>query len=303
MNRLSTILAAAAVLTLLTACSAEYNVSLKSPPAAATPYGANKAASGTFVHDGVALYYEVYGEGEPLLMLHGNGASIGSLAAQIEFFKKSRKVIALDSRDQGRSGDSTGPITYEKMADDAAALLDHLKAGPADVIGWSDGGIEALLLGVRHPGKVKKLVAMAANLNPSTQAIYPETAKMVEDLLAAIPADARATPEGRRGLKVTSAMLAEPHIDPALLGKVQAPTLIVSGDHDLIQLKHTVQIYESLPNANLAVLPNNTHMVPFDDPALFNATVQRFLQTPFKKKDRIGDTITSYEKLLAGLPK
>jgi pimeloyl-ACP methyl ester carboxylesterase len=301
MNRLPTILAAAAALTLLSACSAEYNVSLKSPPAAAIPYGANKAASGTFVHDGVTLYYEVYGEGEPLLLLHGNGASIGSMAAQIEFFKDKRKVIALDSRDQGKSGDSAAPLTYERMADDAAALLDHLKAGPADVIGWSDGGIEALLLGARHPGKVRKLVAMAANLSPD--AVYPETDKLVKDLLAGIPEDAKKTPEGRRNLKVTTIMLTEPHIDPALLGKISAPTLVLSGDHDLIRLEHTVQIYNSLPNANLAVFPNSTHMVPYDEPQMFNTTVQRFLDTPFKNKDRIPDTMASYEKLLAGLPK
>jgi hypothetical protein len=82
-------------------------------------YGANKAAGGTFVHDGVSLYYEIYGQGEPLLLVHGNSASIGSLAAQIEYFKAHYKVIAMDSRDQGRSSDSEGPITYEKMTDDS----------------------------------------------------------------------------------------------------------------------------------------------------------------------------------------
>ena len=109
------------------------------------PYGTNKAASETFVHDGVTLYYEVYGAGPPLLRVHGNGGSIGWLAAQIEFFKKTHRVIVMDSRDQGRSGDSAVPLTYEKMTDDLVALLDHLQAGPVDIVGWSDGGIEALL--------------------------------------------------------------------------------------------------------------------------------------------------------------
>ena len=89
-------------------------------------YGANAAASGTFTHDGVTFYYETYGNGEPLLLVHGNGQSIGSMAAQIEFFKTHRKVVAMDSRDHGRSSDSAGPITYEKMTDDLAALIDHL---------------------------------------------------------------------------------------------------------------------------------------------------------------------------------
>jgi pimeloyl-ACP methyl ester carboxylesterase len=262
--------------------------------AAAVPYGANNAAGGTFDHDGVTLYYETYGQGEPLLLVHGNGGSIGTLGAQIEHFKASRKVIAMDSRDQGRSGDSQAPITYEKMADDLAALIDHLETGPVDVVGWSDGGIEALLLGARHPTKVRKLVAMAANLNPSAEALYPETQKLASDMTA--------TATGR-ALRVGRLMLSEPHIDPASLAKVTAPTLVLSGDLDLIRLEHTVRIYNALPNANLAVFPNSTHMVPFDDPQLFNATVQRFLETPFRKKDRIGDTMASFEKLFGGLAK
>jgi pimeloyl-ACP methyl ester carboxylesterase len=123
------------------------------PPVRYIKYGANPAAGHTFTHDGVSLYYEVYGKGEPLLLVHGNGASIGTLGAQIAHFRKRYKVIAMDSRNQGRSGDSSGKLTYEKMTDDLAALLDHLKVGPVNVLGWSDGGIEALLLGIRHPAK------------------------------------------------------------------------------------------------------------------------------------------------------
>lgn len=104
-------------------------------------------------------------------------------------------------------------------------------------------------------------------------------------------------------MKVTTMLLTEPHINPALLKNVTAPTLILSGDHDLIRLEHTVAIYETLPNAELAVFPNSTHLVPFDDPQTFNATVDRFLKTPFKKKDRISDTMSSFERLVTGLSK
>jgi len=259
----------------------------------AVRYGANPAAGHTFTHDGVRFYYELYGSGEPLLVVHGNGGSIADLGAQIAHFRKRYQVIAMDSRDQGRSGDSPGKITYERMTDDLAALLDHLKAGPVNVLGWSDGGIEALLLGIRHPTKVKKIVAMAANLNPSEDALSPDLLALIKSMVDAAPAPDRDTPQGRRGLKVTRMMLDAPRIDVKALEAITAPTLVLAGDHDVIRDEHTVEIYHHIPNSQLAIFPNATHAVPFDDPALFNATVERFLRTPFVKKDRINDLLKS----------
>lgn len=264
------------------------------PPSRIVRYGHNAAAGSSFAHDGVRLYYEVYGVGEPLLMVHGNGGSIGDLAAQIEQFRTRYKVIVMDSRDHGRSGDSADAITYEKMTDDLAALLDHLKVGPVDVLGWSDGGIEGLLLGIRHPEKVKKIAAMAANLNPTEEALPPEVIALVNEMLNGMPGD---TPERRRERKVTAMMLSEPHIDAKALQAITAPTLILAGDHDLIRLEHIVDIYNHVPNGQLAILPNATHMVLFDDPATFNAVVDRFFRTPFVKKDRIQDTMKSLERM------
>ncbi len=272
-------------------------------PAPAIPYGANAAASGTFVHDGVTFYYETYGEGEPLLMVHGNGGSIGSVGKQIDYFKTKYKVIAMDSREQGKSGGSDKRLTYEVMTDDLAALVDHLKTGPVDVLGWSDGGIEALLLGIRHPDKVKKLVAMAANLNPSSEAIYPETDGMVKQVAGTLTPEALATPEGKKQAKMVDLMTNQPNIAPKALAAITAPTLVLSGDHDLIRLEHTVTIFNALPNAELAVFPNSTHAVPIDDPEAFNALVERFLATPFKKKDRVADMTASFEKMGSEQPK
>jgi pimeloyl-ACP methyl ester carboxylesterase len=266
-------------------------------PAPAVKYGDNAAAGRTFEHDGLRLYFEVYGTGEPLLLVHGNGGSIADMREQIAHFRRRYQVIAMDSRDQGKSADSPGKITYEQMTDDLAALIDHLKLGPVNVVGWSDGGIEGLLLGIRHPQKIKKIVAMAANLNPGDQAIHPEALALVKSMVLAIPAEVRQTPQGRRGLKVTDMMLEEPHIELKALAGITAPTLVIAGDHDMIRDEHTVAIYQQIPNSQLAILPNATHMVPYDDPATFNAIVERFLRTPFVKKDRIGDTMKSFEKL------
>jgi alpha-beta hydrolase superfamily lysophospholipase len=116
-------------------------------------YGDNAAAGQTFVHDGVTLYYEVYGAGDPLLLVHGNGGSIADLGAQIDYFRTRYKVIAMDSREQGKSGDSPDALTYEKMTDDLAALLDHLKTGPVNVLGWSDGASRPYCSGSGTRGK------------------------------------------------------------------------------------------------------------------------------------------------------
>ena len=185
------------------------------------------------------------------------------------------------------------------MTDDLAALLDHLKVGPANVLGWSDGGIEALLLGIRHPAKVKKLVAMAANLDPTPDAFSPEVLALIKTMMAEVPEAERNSPAGKRMLKVTGMMLVEPNIDVKALETITAPTLVLAADHDVIRDEHTIDIYHHLPNSQLAIFPNATHLIPFDDPATFNATVERFLRAPFVKRERIKDTMASLEKLRA----
>jgi pimeloyl-ACP methyl ester carboxylesterase len=267
----------------------------------AVRYGSNPAVGRTFTHDGVTLYYEVYGAGEPLLLVHGNGASIASFKAQIDHFRRRFRVISMDSRDQGKSGDSPDAITYEKMTDDLAALLDHLKTGPVNVLGWSDGGIEALLLGIRHPEQVKKIAAMAANLNPDEDALYPEILALIRSSIDSMPAAYRETPPGRRELKVTQMALMEPHIDPRALEAITAPTLVLASDHDVVRDEHTLEIYHHIPNSQLCIFPNATHLVPYDDPARFNAAVERFFRTPFVRKDRVVDLLTSYGRFKASM--
>jgi len=267
-------------------------------------YGSNPAAGKTFTHDGVKLYYETYGAGEPLLIIHGNGGSIFDVGAQIDHFRKRYRVIAMDSRDHGKSADTSDEVTYEKMAGDLAALLDHLKAGPAYVLGWSDGGIEALILGMRYPGKVKKIAAMAANLNPSDKALHPEAVKFIQEAVAGMKAaGAPATQQGKRELKLMQMMLDHPNIDASALRSIQAPTLVLAGDHDVIADAHTLEIFHNIPNSYLCIFPNASHMIPFDDPARFNGAVERFFREPYVKRDRIKDFLSSIEKMKAAAAK
>src|SRR5579871_4653884 len=138
-------------------------------------YGNNPAAGKYYHIRGINMYCEIYGEGKPLLLIHGNGGSISAFRNNIPYFAKKYKVIALDSRSQGKTIDTNDSFSFEMMADDEAALLDALHIDSAYVIGWSDGGINALLLSMRHPKKVIKLASTGANLWPDTTALVMST--------------------------------------------------------------------------------------------------------------------------------
>src|ERR1700760_3068023 len=114
------------------------------------PYGNNPSAGKYYSVRGIKMYTEVYGHGKPLLLIHGNGSSIHAFASNIPYLSKKYKVIAVDSRAHGKTIDEQDSLSFEMMADDFAALLDIMHIGPVYVIGWSDGGINALLLAMRH---------------------------------------------------------------------------------------------------------------------------------------------------------
>ena len=125
------------------------------------PYDHNPAAGKFYDINGFKMYTEVYGSGPPLLMIHGNNGDMSAFAKNVPYFATHYQVILADSRSQGRSLDPGHPLTFEMMADDYAALLDAMHIPSAYIIGWSDGGINALLLAIRHPEKVKRLASAA----------------------------------------------------------------------------------------------------------------------------------------------
>lgn len=252
-----------------------------------TKLGTN-AAAGHFVKiRGFNMYYEVYGKGEPLLIIHGNGGSMAHFAGQVPFFAKKYQVILADSRSQGQSVDDSDSLSFEMMADDLNALLDHLKLDSCYVIGWSDGGINALLLAMRHPKKVKKLASTGANLWPDTTAIFPWLHNMVKhahDSIARLPK----TPQQNNQRKLLRILAYEPHIKTADLKKIQCPALIIAGDHDVIKTGHTVLIAESIPKSYLWILPNSGHSTPIIYRDDFNRVIMDFFSKPFKKIEGTG---------------
>lgn len=235
-------------------------------------YGQNPAAGGKVSLHGTAIYYEVYGSGRPLLLLHGNGGSIASRAAQIGEYAKKFKVIAVDSRCHGNSGCPPGDLTYEQMAADVNALLVHLKLDSCYIWGHSDGGIVALIMGFTYSDKVKKMVVTGANIQPDSSALFPELVQLVG--MYPMITDTMM----RKQLKL---LAEQPHIPFSALGQIKAPVLVMAGDRDAVRETHTLRIFQSIPNAQLCILPGTTHYVSDEKPALFNTLLLDFFEKPF----------------------
>lgn len=245
-------------------------------------YGNNAAAGKYYDIRGMKMYCEVYGEGQPLLIIHGNGGSIKDFSNNIPYFSKKYKVIIADSRAQGKSADAKDSLSYEMMADDYAALLTELKVDSANVIGWSDGGINGLLLAMRHPEKVKKLAVTGANLQPDTTAVPQEIWDLFKPDFDKIKAKANKSADDKKQWKLLRLLTEQPHILTSDLGKIACPTLVIGGDHDVIREEHTMLIYHSIPKAYLWILPNSGHSTPIFYSEIFNATVNDFFTKPYR---------------------
>lgn len=248
-----------------------------------TSYGKDDKAGKYCDIRGFKMYYETYGSGEPLLLIHGNGGSINNFVKQIPYFSKNYKVIIADSRAQGKSIDTKDSLSYEMMADDYAALLDKIGIAATNVIGWSDGGINGLLLAIRHPEKVKKLMVTGANLEPDTTAVETDIKQWADAIYTEIKNKKDKTEQDKHDYKLFTLLVNQPHILVADLKKIKSPTLVVGGDHDILRPGHTLKIFQNIENAYLWILPNSGHstLVVYADE--FNKKADEFFKAPYRK--------------------
>jgi pimeloyl-ACP methyl ester carboxylesterase len=244
-------------------------------------YGNNPQAGKYYRIRGISMYVEVYGAGRPLLLLHGNGGSINAFAGNIPYFAKKYRVIAVDSRSQGKTRDAGDSLSFEMMADDFAALLDTMHIDSAYVIGWSDGGIDALLLAMRHPEKVIRLVSTGANLVPDSTAFIPSLWESEKKEFAASKDKKFITAAEKNNWKMFMLDWLQPNIPMTALRQVKCPALIVCGDHDLITIEHTTAIYKNIPRAYLWVVPNSGHATLKEHRDEFDEQVDLFFIKPF----------------------
>ncbi|MBC7721113.1 MAG: alpha/beta hydrolase [Pedobacter sp.] len=236
-------------------------------------YGQNKAAGRYAEVNGIKLYYEIYGQGHPLIVLHGNGGSIESASNFYPELMKTYKVIAVDSRAQGMSGDTKDPLTYDIMASDVAKLLDQLNIDSAYVWGQSDGAILGLILAMDHPKKVSKVLAFGSNIQPDTLALFAADVKACEKICK--------ESKNAKEAKLNCLMTYYPNIPYSKLKTIKIPVLVMAGDRDMIRPEHTLKIFQNIPNSQLFIVPGATHGACWEKPELFLQTLHNFFDKPF----------------------
>lgn len=261
--------------------------------------------------NGLEMYYEIHGTGEPLVVLHGAYMTIDAMGEVVPSFAETRQVIAVELQGHGRTADIDRPLSYEQMADDVAALLRHLGTEGADVFGYSMGGGVALQVAIRHPEVVRKLVV--ASVSYTSDGMHPELLEMIPTI----------TPEAFAGSPIEGEYLRlapNPEDFPTLVAKLKrldmehfawpqedirgitAPTLIIVGDSDAVRLEHAVEMFRllgggamgdlaGLPKSQLAVLPGTAHFIPPGSGVLDRADwmlpmIQGFLDAPMAAGQR-----------------
>ncbi len=251
--------------------------------------------------NGLKLYYEIHGTGEPLILLHGGLGATEMFSPILPSLSNNRQVIAVDLQAHGRTADIDRPLTFDAMADDIAALMKHLGIAKADVMGYSLGAGLALRTAIRHPEAVRKLVVVSTAFR--RDGWYPEIVAGMSQMGAAAAEPMKQTPMYQLYARIAP----RPADWPVLLTKIgellrqdydwskevaaiKAPTLLVFGDADAVRTAHAVQFFELLgggkkdggwdgsgiSNARLAILPGLTHYTVFSSPALAS-TVTPFL--------------------------
>ena len=231
----------------------------------------------------IRMYYAIYGEGDPVLLIHGGLGNADDFGFQVPALAESHKVIVADARGRGRSTRSDQPYSYALMADDYIALLDHLGVDKVALVGWSDGAVIGLDLAIRHPERLSRLFAYGANYTPEGIKASAADDPMFKAGTARAAADyARLSPtpaEFDALLAQLSNMWAtQPNYTQDQLRGITVPTVIFIGDHDeAVELAHAAEMAKLIPGAKLVIMKEASHFAMWQKPDEFNATVLNFL--------------------------
>jgi len=255
--------------------------------------------SGYAFVNGLKMYYEIYGAGTPLVLIHGGGSTIQTTFGRIlRIFAKTHKVIALELQAHGRTADRDRPLSFEQDADDVAALLKYLYIDKADIFGFSNGASTTLQLACRHPGQINKIIVASTFYkkdgaqpwfwNFMAKATFEGMPQPLKDAFLKVNPDTNAL--RKMCAKDITRMQSFTNIPEEQMKKIKAPAFIIIGDADVVRPEHAVEMYRLLPNAKLAILPGGHgeyigEITTPQDSTLIAATVSminKFLNDPVK---------------------
>jgi pimeloyl-ACP methyl ester carboxylesterase len=227
--------------------------------------------------------YTVEGSGDPVVLLHGGLSDSTSWGAQLPALAERYRTFAFDRRGHGRTADTEAPFDYDEMADETVTFLEEVVGGPAHLVGWSDGGIVSLLTSMTRPDLVRRQVLIGANFHH--EGMHPnfdtgddpeaQGVAALKSIYESVAVDPAHWPvfygKGVHLFRVA------PELTIADLTGVAVPTLVLAGDDDCIHHSHTVELFEALPNAQLAIVPGTSHLLLFEKPELVNQLILDFL--------------------------
>ena len=263
--------------------------SLPLPPVLPAP-----VASGDVASAGAQIHYMTFGPtatasdaARVVVLLHGGMGNSDQMTHQVAALQDRYRVITIDSRGQGRSAPTDDGIHYAQMADDVIAVLDELKIDRATFVGWSDGGVIGLQLGIRHPARVTSLWLLATNYNLAgmqSTATSATFGKYWQSCAARAVEYGVATDDSAKVRAALRKMWrSEPEIDEDDLRKIEAPTIVALGDHDeLIKRQHAKRLATLLPHATFVLLQDVSHFALWQDPDAVNASILGLLSQPVK---------------------
>lgn len=223
----------------------------------------------------IQLHFIEQGQGQPLILLHGNGESCDYFEHQIAYFSKQYHIIALDTRGHGQSPRGEKPFTIKQFAEDLHDFLDEKGIEKAIILGFSDGGNIALTFALKHPERIEKLILNGANLFPS--GVKPLYQWPIEIGYHIAKMFSKKSDKALHNAEMLGLMVNEPHIEPSELSHLTMPVLVVAGTNDMIKDSHTRLIYKNLPNAQLSII-NGDHFVANKNADAFNKVVDEFLR-------------------------
>lgn len=230
---------------------------------------------GNFKSGSAVIYYELYGDApEVLVMLHGNGGSCKNFKNQIPFFEKYFTVLAIDSRGHGESTFGKAELSLGKMAVDVEAVCKNLGFDKINVLGFSDGANIAMLLAIRNPQLIDRLILVGGNYN--YLGFTPVTGAMIMAGYIMSGISGLIDKRSRANKELIALMVKEPRLKRKALRAIKAKTLVVNGNKDMIRCGHAKAMADTIPNAKLKIV-NGDHFYLFKEPEAFNKIVYDFM--------------------------